>query len=157
VDAGGRLDCGVAAVTVVVQAAGPPTSGPGGTSGGAGGQGPAGPGQSTPTVPTTGPNGPPTSGPAPPIDPAPAAAPIPYRWLGLALLGAVLAALTAVAWRAERTRRQRAWTRQHIRGEPHPGPARTAVEVDARAAPAPEVRLEPHPDPGVQHLEEGIP
>jgi hypothetical protein len=79
----------------------------------------------------------------------------------LAMLGALLAVLllapAAGVWRAERTRRQRAWTRQHVRGDPHPGPARTTVEMDTRAAPAPAVRLQPHPDDGVQHLQEAIP
>jgi hypothetical protein len=158
VGAGGRLDCGAASVTVTVRAAGPASpTGSGGTSGGAGGFGPAGSGPAT-TAPATGPAVPavpPTSAPTPAIHPGAAAVTMPDWRLGLAVLGAVLAALAVFVRRAGHTRRQRAWARQHVRGEPHPGQARTAVEVDARAAPAPEVRFDPHSDPGVQHLQEG--
>ena len=157
---GGQLDCGTATVTVMVQVAAT-TSGATATSRG-GGPGPTGPGTGggvTSTAPgTTGP-GAGTTSPAPTIEPRPAAGTVDDRRQRLVVLAVVLGillfgALSATVWRAERTRRQRAWTRHHVRGEPHPGRARSAVEVDARATPPPEVRLEPHPDDGVQHLQE---
>lgn len=166
VDAAGRVDCGTANVTVTVQA-GTTTSGTGvgPTTGTAGGPGPTGSGQAggvTSIGPaTTGPG--PTARPAPPpsIGPGPVAEVVDDRRQRLAMLGALLAALllalAAGGWRAERIRRERAWTRQHVRGDPHPGPAHMTVEMDTRAARAPAVRLQPHPDDGVQHLQEAIP
>ena len=161
VDAAGRMDCGTATVTVAVQVGATTSTQPGSpTTQGTGGPGPAGSGQvggvtSTGPAPTV----PGRTAPPPTIVPAPAVAAAEDRRQRLAILGAllaalVLAALAASAWRAQRAQRQRAWTRQHVRGEPHPGPARTAVEVDSRAAPAPALRLQPHPDDGVQQLEE---
>jgi hypothetical protein len=164
VDPSGRLDCGTATVTVTVQVAAT-TTGATATSQGGGGPGPATSGQLggvTSTGPaTTGP-GSGTTAPVPTIVPGPAAGTADDRRQRLLVLVVVLvtlllAALSATVWRAERTRRQRAWTRQHVRGQPHPGPARSAVDVDERAAPPPELRLQPHPDDGVQHLEEATP
>jgi Bacterial Ig domain len=154
VDPSGRLDCGTATVAVTVQAAGATA-----TSQGGGGPGPATSGQ-VGGVTSIGP-GPGTAAPPPTIVPGPVVAAADDRSerlvpLAVALATLLLAAL-AVAWRGERTRRQRAWTRQHVRGDPHPGPARTTVEVDARAVPAPPVRLQAHPDDGVQHLQEATP
>jgi hypothetical protein len=155
---GGQLDCGTATVTVTVQVAGT-TTGATATSQ-SGRAGPAGLGQAGGVTSTR--PGPGTTSPVPTIVPAPAAEAADDRRqrlviLVVALVTLLLAALSATVWRAERIRRQRAWTRAHVRGEPHLGPARSAVEVDPRAAPAPEVRLRPHPDDGVQHLQEAAP
>jgi Bacterial Ig domain len=168
VDSTGRVDCGTATVTVTVQVgATGSTQGASPTTLAAGGSAPPTSGQVVGGVTSLGPatGGPaPTTRTAPPpsIDPGPAATAADDRWRPLAVLGPllavlVLAALAALAGRAERTRRQRAWTRQHVRGDPQSGPARTTVEMDARAAPSHVVRLQPHPDDGIQHLQEATP
>jgi hypothetical protein len=156
VDLSGRLDCGTATVAVTVQTA-VATTGVSATSQG-GGPGPATSGQ-VGGVTSTGPTA--RTAPPPSIAPGPVAEVADERSEPLVLLAVALAtlllALAAAAFRAERTRRQRAWTRQHVRGDPHPGPARTTVGIDARAAPAATVRLQAHPDDGVQHLQEATP
>jgi Bacterial Ig domain len=165
VDATGRLDCGTATVAVTVQVAATTTTrGASPTTGAAVGPGPTGSGQVGGVTSI----GPATTGPGPTVRTAPppgiALAPVaeaaddrrPPAVVG-APLAALLLALAAVAGRAGRIRRQRAWTRQHVRGDPHQGSVRTTVELDGRAAPAPAVRLQPHPDDGVQHLQEATP
>ncbi|KPH97103.1 hypothetical protein OV450_1117 [Actinobacteria bacterium OV450] len=105
----------------------------------------------TPTPPTPTPPAPPTPTPTP----APTDGPVPVGLVvGSSLLGAALLALAGSAFLSHRHRGPR-WVEDHLGSRLRPAPAVTEVaEPSETGPPTRSVRLEPHPDPGDQTLEE---
>ncbi|UQX04522.1 hypothetical protein [Streptomyces sp. RerS4] len=118
----------------------------------------------TPTTPT--PNPTPTTPdpnpvPSPDTDPDanPESVDVPVGLVvGAGLLGAALLALAGSAFLGHRRRGPR-WVHDHLSSRPRPAPAATDVTEPSETGgpPTRSIRLEPHPDPGDQTLQEDDP